>query len=197
MCLLGGAGESPKPSNEKTRMLSLILLCHDLSPALDAAAAGGLIRERAARSLASLVEASIAGVIADATLVAGPAASLADIADEAGCHMIEEAEAAAAVARALGQARQTEVFLLCAGFCVDRGFVDEAADAAAFGGLKTARALKAAPESLLTRLAPSLARTVGLLARKNAISEAGGAQVARLARSLKAREMVSRARRGA
>ena len=123
-------------------MLSLILLCHDLRPAPEAAVSSALIRERAARSLASLVEASIAGVIADATLVA-------------------------------------------------------AVDAVAFGGLKTARTLKAAPESLLTRLAPSLARPVGLLARKNAISEAGGAEVARLARTLKAREMVSRARRGA
>ena len=178
-------------------MLSLILLCHDLSPAPGAAASSALIRERAARSLASLVEASIAGVIADATLVAAASPSLADIADEAGCHMVETAEAGAAVERALAQARQTDVFLLCAGFCVDRSFVDEAADAVAFGGLKTARALKAAPESLLTRLAPSLARPVGLLARKHAISEAGGAEVARLARKLRAREMVSRARRGA
>ena len=106
-------------------------------------------------------------------------------------------EAGAAVARALAQARQTDVFLLYAGFCVDRGFVDEAADVATFGGLKTARALKAQPDTLLTRLAPSLAPPVGLLARKQAVSEAGGAEVARLARLLKAREMVSRARRGA
>ena len=178
-------------------MLSLILLCHDLAPASAAAATSALIRERAARSLASLVEASIAGVIADATLVAAPAAALADIADEAGGHLIEEPEAAAGVARALAQARQTDVFLLRAGFCVDRGFVDEAADAAAFGGLKTARVLKAQPEGLLTRLAPSLATPVGLLARKTAVSEAGGAEIARAARILKAREMVSRARRGA
>jgi len=178
-------------------MLSLILLCHDLGPARGAADLNALIRERAARSLASLVEASIAGVVADATLVSAPAAALADIADEAGGHLIEEAEAGAAIARALVQARQTDVFLLYAGFCVDRGFVDEAADAAAFGGLKTARALKAQPESLLTRLAPSLAQPVGLLARKNAVIEAGGAEIARLARILKAREMVSRARRGA
>ena len=178
-------------------MLSLILLCHNLPPAPDAAAAGALVRERAARSLASLVEASIAGVIADATLVAAPAASLADIADEAGCHMIEAADAGAAVAKALAQARQTDVFLLAAGFCVDRGFIDEAADAAAFGGLKTARVLKVQPESLFTRLAPSLARPVGLLARKEAVAEAGIAEVARLAHRLRAREMVSRARRGA
>ncbi len=178
-------------------MLSLILLCHDLGPAREAADLKALIRERTARSLASLVEASIAGVVADATLVAPPAASLADIADEAGCHLIEEAEASAAVARALAQARQTDAFLLRAGYCVDRGFVDEAADVAAFGGLKTARALKAQPDGLLTRLAPSLATPVGLLARKSAISEAGGAEIPRLARVLKAREMVSRARRGA
>ncbi|ARN82690.1 hypothetical protein [Methylocystis bryophila] len=178
-------------------MLSLILLCHDRSPTREATDSGALLRERAARSLGSLVEASIAGVIADATLVAAPAPSLADIADEAGCHMIEEADAGAALARALAQARQADVFLLCAGFCADRGFVDEAADIAAFGGLKMARALKAAPEGLLTRLAPSLARPVGLLARKTALLNAGGAEVARLARLLKAREMVSRARRGA
>ena len=178
-------------------MLSLILLCHPLRPARAPADLAALVRERAARSLASLVEASIAGVIADATLVAAPAFSLADIAEEAGCHLIEAADASAAVAQALVQARQTDVFLLCAGFCVDRGFVDEAADAAAFGGLKTARALKVQPESLLTRLAPSLAAPVGVLARKKAVSEAGVAEIVRLTRLLRARDMVSRARRGA
>ena len=178
-------------------MLSLILLCHDLRPAPKAAVSGALLRERAARSLASLVEASIAGVIADAMLVAAPSPSLSDIAEEAGCHMVEAAEAGAAMKKALAQARQTDVFLLAAGFCVDRGFVDEAADAAAFGGLKTARALKVQPESLLTRLAPSLAPPVGLLARKQAVAEAGLAEVPRLARLLRAREMAARARRGA
>jgi hypothetical protein len=174
-------------------MLSLILLCHAREPA-DAAA---LLRERAARSLASLVEASIAGVIADATLVAAPVPSLADIADEAGGHLVVQAEPRAALAQALAEARQTDVFLLSAGFCVDRGFVDEAADVAAFGGLKTARMLKVQPEGLLTRLAPSLAPPVGVLARKAAISETGAAEITRLARLLRAREMVSRARRGA
>jgi hypothetical protein len=174
-------------------MLSLILLCHAREPADPAA----LLRERAARSLASLVEASIAGVIADATLVAAPAPSLADIADEAGGQLVVGTEPSAAFEQALAEARQTDVLLLSAGFCVDRGFVDEAADVAAFGGLKTARMLKVQPESLLTRLAPSLAPPVGLLARKTAISETGAAEIARLARLLRAREMVSRARRGA
>ena len=178
-------------------MLSLILLCHASRPAREPADLAALLRERAARSLASLVEASIAGVIADATLVAAPTPSLADVADEAGGRLIEAAESSAALAQALAEARQTDVFLLSAGFCVDRGFADEAADVAAFGGLKTARMLKVQPEGLLTRLAPSLAAPVGVLARKQAVSEAGVGEVARLARLLRARDMASRARRGA
>ena len=178
-------------------MLSLILLCHALQPSRAPEDEAALLRERAARSLASLVEASIAGVIADATLVAAPAPSLADIADEAGGHLVVGAEPRAALAQALAEARQTDVFLLAAGFCVDRGFVDEAADVAAFGGLKTARMLKVQPEGLITRLAPSLAPPVGVLARKAAISETGAAEIVQLARLLRAREMVTRARRGA
>lgn len=178
-------------------MLSLILLCHALQQAREPADTAALLRERSARSLASLVEASIAGVIADATLVAAPAPSLADIADEAGGRLIVGTEPRAALAQALAEARQADVFLLSAGFCVDRGFVDEVADIAAFGGLKTARMLKVQPEGLLTRLAPSFAPPVGVLARKAAISEIGVAEIPRLARLLRAREMVSRARRGA
>ena len=97
-------------------MLSLILLCHAIRPAREPADLAALLRERAARSLASLVEASIAGVIADATLVAAPAPSLADVADEAGGRLVEAAEPRAALAQALAEARQTDVFLLSAGF---------------------------------------------------------------------------------
>jgi hypothetical protein len=176
-------------------MISLILLGCEVSTAGAPTPNAGLLRERVVRSLASLVEGSVAGVIADAALVGPTDVGLGDIADEAGCHVYEAADPAEAFARAVRQARQADVFVLCAGFATDRAFIEEARDVAAFGGLAQARALRAAPDSLLTRLSPGLARVVGLLARRDAIGASQSADVGRLARQLRARELMVRARK--
>lgn len=174
-------------------MLSVVLIAFDSPRAVPAPAA--LRRERIVRSLASLVEACVHGLVADAVLAGPPDAGLGAVADEAGCVLIEAADRGAGLSLALRAARHADIFLLRAGYAVERGFVDEARDALAFGGLEHARVLRAAPESFATRLAPHFAEPVGLLARKAALLGAGAADVALLARRLRGAELATRARK--
>ena len=148
-------------------MLSVILLCHA------ARDAGGEARrrERVARGLASLVAAAVDGLVGDVTLIGPASAGLGAIADEAGCGLAEHDDPKLALGHALSAARQAHVFLLDAGFAIDRGFIEEARDALAFGGLEPARVLRAAPDGFFTRLAPSLALPVGVIGRTRAVAD--------------------------
>jgi hypothetical protein len=56
-------------------------------------------------------------------------------------------------------------------------------------------ALRLAPHSLLTRLAPGFSQVVGIVAPKAAICASGGADLARLSKSLRCAEITTRARR--
>jgi len=172
-------------------MLSVILLGYE------AAIAGGGSRrnERVLRSLASLVEGAVDGLVADVALAGPTGAGLGGIADEAGCLLVENDNPAQGFAGALAAVRQANVFLFAAGYAVDRGFIEEARDALAFGGLEEARVLRAAPDSFLTRLAPNLARPVGLLARKESIIWAGPTDLPGLVKRVGGAELSARARK--
>jgi hypothetical protein len=169
-------------------MLTAILLAYD-------APARPLRRDAVARSLSSLVEACVQGVVADAVLVGAPQRGLDKVADEAGCALIEAAAIQEGWRLALEAARRDEVFVLLAGFAVERGFVDEVNDAFAYGDRARPLVLRAAPSSLLTRLAPTLAEPVGLIARKSALQVAGTIDFRKLARRLRCRDLASPARR--
>jgi hypothetical protein len=173
-------------------MLTAIVLGLDQpgSPLDDAAR-----REKVVRSLASLVDACVHGLVADAIIVGQPRQGLERVADEAGCSLVEAAEARAGLADALCRARHPHVLLLAAGHAVDRGFVEEVSDLLAYGDPVRARLLRAAPESFVTRLAPSLAAPVGIIARKSAAAAAGAADLATLAKRLGAVDLRSKARR--
>ncbi|MGD9543659.1 MAG: transposase [Methylocystis sp.] len=154
-----------------------------------------LRRETVARSLGSLVESCVQGVVADALIISAPGRGLDGIADEAGCALIETPHAADGVAQALKMARRDHAFLLLAGFVVERGFAEETHDFFAYGDRSRARTLRLAPESLVTRIAPRLAQPVGLIAPKSALAAAEGADFARFVRKLRARDLTTRARR--
>lgn len=170
-------------------MLTAVLLAYD------APGTPPLRRDAIARSLGSLVEACVQGLVADAALVGAPGRGLDRIADEAGCALVEATRAGEGLARALQQARRDHILLLAAGFAVERGFVEEVQDLFAYGDYARARALRRAPDSLVTRLAPGLARPVGLIAEKSALAAAGGEDIARLAKKLGGQDLASRARR--
>ncbi len=179
---------SPRaPFRYVSKMLSAVLIAFDSPKA-------PLRREAVARSLGSLIESCLQGLVADALILAEPTRELEAIADEAGCALIE-ASRADGVAQALKAARRDHVFLLLAGFAVERGFAEEAQDFFAYGDRSRPRTLRMAPDSLTTRLAPGLARPVGLIATKSALTAAGSADFGRLARKLRGADLTTRARR--
>jgi hypothetical protein len=173
-------------------MLSAVLLAYD-SPQ-----SGPRRRDAIARSLSSLVDACVRGVVADAVLAGPPDEALAALADEAGCALVEAATAAEGLRQALALVRRPHVLLLRAGYAVERGFCEEIEDVFTYGGgAEQALVLRAAPASLLTRLAPSLAEPVGLVAPKRAVAAAGATNLRALARRLGAAGLTAQARRTA
>lgn len=170
-----------------SRMLTAVLLAYDEPRSLR--------RDAIARSLASLVEACVQGLVADAVLAGAPGRGLETVADEAGCALVETPGADEGLARALEIARRDEILLLLAGNAVEKGFIEEVDDALAYGERNGALVLRAAPSSFLTRLAPHWAEPVGLIAPKKALREAGGADLRRLAKRLRCSELASSARR--
>lgn len=169
-------------------MLTAILLaCDGHAPPLRG--------DAVARSLASLVDACVQGLVADAVLVGPPERGLDRVADEAGCALVETTHVEAGMAQALRLARRDWVLALRAGYAVERGFVDEVNDAFAYGPADRALVLRAAPTSLLTRLSPRLAEPVGIIARKSELRAAGAADFRRLAKTLRGAELSSTARR--
>lgn len=169
-------------------MLTAILLAND-GPALP------LRSDAVARSLASLVDSCVQGLVADAVLVGPPQRGLDRVADEAGCALVESSDAESGLARALDLARRDWVFLLRAGHAVERGFIDEVNDAFAYGAVDRALVLRAAPSSLVTRLSPRLAEPVGIIAQKSALRAPATANIGRLAKALRGAELNGAARR--
>jgi hypothetical protein len=169
-------------------MLSAILLAYD-------GPHHPLRGDAVGRSLASLVDSCVQGLVADAVLAGAPGRGLERVADEAGCALVETADARAGLEEALTLARRDWVLLLRAGNAVERGFVDEVNDAFAYGPADRALALRAAPSSLLTRISPRLAEPVGVIAPKGAVRAAATADFRRLAKVLRCAELSSPARR--
>lgn len=170
------------------RMMTAVLLAYD-------APAAPLRGDAVARSLASLIEACVEGLVADAVLAGAPARGLDRIADDAGCALVETPRPEEAVAEALALARHDRILLLRAGYAIERGFVDEAHDIFAYQDRDRPLILRAAPVTLLTRLAPNLAAPVGIIARKSALRAASSADLSRLAKILRGADLVTRARR--
>lgn len=179
---------SPRaPFRYVSMMMSAVLIAFESPEA-------PLRREALVRSLGSLIDSCLQGVVADALILAEPKQELEAVADEAGCALIE-APRADGVAQALKTARRDHVFLFLAGFAVERGFAEEAQDIFAYDDKSRPRTLRVAPNSLMTRLAPSLAQPVGLIATKTAFAAAGSASFDRLARKLRGADLTTRARR--
>lgn len=170
------------------RMMTAVLLAYD-------APAGPLRGDAVARSLGSLIEACVEGLVADAVLAGAPARGLDRIADDAGCALVETPRPEEGVVEALARARHERILLLRASYAVERGFVDEVRDIFDYGDRDRPLILRAAPDTLLTRLAPKLAAPAGIIARKAALRGASSADLSRLAKILRGADLVTRARR--
>lgn len=149
------------------------------------------------RTLAALVPATVDGLVRDVTLVAAhPDADIRQIADYAGCAIVEADSFEAAVRQAVDRARSPWIFVLCANAIVDRGFSEEIA--ALFGpqadpGEPAVLLLRQAPQGFGARLMPDRAPVAGVIAQRQKLP--GGAKdFATLVRRLgKARTLTSRA----
>gem|GEM_PF-1309729 len=171
------------------RMLSAIIFAID---EIDGPARADFV----ARCLASLIDACVQGVVADAALVGEPGRNLGRIAEDAGCGFIETTDASAGLRQALAAVRRDQIFLLSAGFAVERGFADELNDLFAYGDPGAPRTLRAASTTFATRLFPGLSQPAGVLAPRRALARTDDFDnVARLARKLKGADLATRARR--
>ncbi|PPQ40521.1 hypothetical protein SAMN06265338_102166 [Rhodoblastus acidophilus] len=149
-------------------MISVVLL----SPSLVAAAPDPRAAEALARSLGSLVRATMEGVVRDAALIGPACDDLAAVADYAGCAHIEADTLSEGWARALSETRGDVVFALEGGYAPQTGFIEEASDLLLEGANFAGALLRRAPYNLATRFAPGLARPVGVLAQRGAVRTA-------------------------
>ena len=153
-----------------------------------------------ARCLASLIEACVQGVVADAALVGEAGRGFDRIAEDAGCGFIETGSPVEGLRQALATVRRDQIFLLSAGYAVERGFADELNDLFAYGDAGAPRTLRAASTTFATRLFPGLSQPAGLVAPRRTLAElvalAGPMDsFTRLAGKLKGADLSTRARR--
>ncbi|MDQ6702424.1 MAG: transposase [Pseudomonadota bacterium] len=163
-------------------MLSTIVFCEDWP----AGRPGRDLAEVLARTLASLVTAKVEGLLCDVR-IAGPAGKgLSLVANHAGCTLIEAENEADWLGLALQAARGPDVLLLCCGRAPEAGFIEEAGDFLAKNTKDKSRAarLRAAPESFLERVFPSLAVIAGLIASRDSMLRAPRGGFRKLARCI-------------
>jgi hypothetical protein len=134
-----------------------------LSPSLHARQSFTRPSEAVARSLGALVRAVVEGLLRDVTIIGPASDNLAALADEAGCALVEAPSAGQGLALALAQVRTDIVFTLEGGYGPPSAFAEEAGDLLPDLATAGGAILRLAPDSLLTRLAPGLARPVGAL----------------------------------
>lgn len=127
-------------------------------------------REIIVRSLVWLVSAVVAGVVRDVTLAVPPGLDLGEVADQAGCRLVEAAGEAARLARAMGDARCDRILVLEAGFQPIGPLVDVIDRFEQHARPGSAGLLIAEPLGLLQRLFPDRGRTVGALVPRSLVT---------------------------
>ncbi|MGE3246245.1 MAG: transposase [Beijerinckiaceae bacterium] len=152
------------------------------------------------RSLAGLVPAAVSGVLGDVT-IAAPAGieGLGEVADRAGCRLVEERGAGAALAAAFKSARYGDVLTLAAARVPPAGFEHEL-DSLMRAGVRQ-YLMREEPQGLIGRLLPSCCPVALLVAPRAVLapfvgrepSGSGLGYLARLAgktRTMKTRALV-------
>ena len=162
-----------------------------LSPSLGAAQAAAKAPEAVARSLSSLVRATVEGLVRDAIIVGTAEDDLAPIADSAGCAFVAARSSREGFARAVAMSRANVAFVLEGGFVPQIGFIEEASDLLlhpeAFGGAT----LRRAPNGFLTRIAPGLAEPAGAFASCAAMRQAAPRDLKDMIRRLRIRRTLN------
>lgn len=164
-------------------MISAIVL----SPSLGAGQNVARAPEAVARSLSALVRAAVEGILRDVAIVGPAAEDLATLADHAGCAFIETSSAQDGLARAFAQMRAEIAFVLEGGYAPPSGFIDETGDLLREAETFRGALLRLAPDSVMTRLAPGLARPVGALVVRTTLNGASPSDLGDIIRRAKIR----------
>jgi hypothetical protein len=161
-------------------MLSAIVLACDASQPHPADP------EAVVASLAALVPAVLAGLVREASLaVTAGDEAMQEIADHAGCRLVEAVAAADVLPAALAAARGPGVLVLRAGCVPEQSFPEEIADFLRRDPDGCAL-FRQTPLRGLARIFPSLAPVAGLLGTQSRMLGARRASLADLARALRA-----------
>lgn len=137
-------------------------------------------------SLGALVPAAIAGVVREASLaVTTGEEAMREIADHAGCRLVEAPAAADVLAAALAAARHPRVLVLRAGCVPEPGFAEEIAEFLRSHPEGSA-VLRQSPSSGLARIFSSLAPVTGLIGPRSQMRKARRRSLAALARTMPA-----------
>ena len=161
-------------------MISAIVLAPDASLADDL----GHSREVVVRSLVWLVSAVVSGVVRDVTLAVPAGLGLSEVADQAGCDLVEADQEATRLALAVEANRGKRLLILKTGFQPEHGLIEEIDAFVRRAPADATAVVRAKPETALTRLFPDRAPIVGVLVSKDALAaHAGGFR--RLARGFR------------
>lgn len=144
--------------------------------------------EAVTASLAALVPAVIAGLIREGILaVTAGNAAMREIADHAGCRLVEAATAAEVLPAALAAARGPRVLVLRAGCVPEQGFPEELAEF--LGSDPNDCALLRQMADGLARILPWLAPIAGVAGAQPHMRDAGQRSLDGLARALRPRRV--------
>ena len=139
--------------------------------------------EAVVRTLSALVPAAVEGLLRDVT-IAAPAgiAGLENIADHAGCGLVEAADSRAAILAALAGTRESTIFLIRAGLAPEAGFASELAECLDEG--QGCARMRENPHNFITRLLPGLAPVAALLATREKLAAIADHDLAVMSRRL-------------
>jgi hypothetical protein len=136
-------------------------------------------------SVSALVPAVVAGLVREASLAATAGnEALHQIADYAGCRLVEATAAADVLQAAVTAAPGPLILILQAGCVPEHGFVEELADFMSMGA-DLGALLRQSPPGGLARLFPSFAPAAALIGARSAMRKNGGRSLAALAKALR------------
>jgi hypothetical protein len=160
-----------------------------LSPSLGAASPEPRAAEAVARSLGSLVRATVEGVVREAIIIGSAQDDLGPIAHHAGCALVETNSFNQGLLEAVARSRSDVAFVLTGGFIPQIGFIEEASDFLLSAACAEGAAMRREPDSLLTRVAPGFAEPVGAFAPCAALRTAAPRDLKELIRRLRIRRV--------
>lgn len=126
------------------------------------------------RTLAALVPPTVDGTIRDVTLLrVGESADAANIADEAGCRIVQAEEFGTALNRCVAAARASWILILQAGAAPGQAFGEDVASALDGSGDPPRSLVLRQVGAGLSRLMPSLAPVAGVIASRSHLEGTG------------------------